>query len=317
MRAFKEELNNTFGAQNRRGVRSKSSSTHMVQGVKMELNKESHSDADAHSEGTWIFSFADLIMNLLMFFVMMFAISSVDKGKFQEFQEAFSNRLEGAPKLKEKSQTSRNLGSESSYAASTGVSSTKEKMSNAEILENVKNLVAQIDKQKIEKSKIQKFELSEMNLVLKNLEEAVNTEIERDPFANSFEITFFENRILAQKNGLRNIATNPDFSSEGKHLIKSVVTELQKLNKPLFIWVRGHFGPDLVAATVFADKFRKELIFAGLSEETNSFEVSGHSQPSDRAGVVPPSKIVIKISTSNKKPKINQKNNKKETEVSP
>lgn len=47
---------------------------------------EAHSSA-GHNEEGWIFSYSDMVTNLLMFFIMLVAVSKLDENKYQELTE--------------------------------------------------------------------------------------------------------------------------------------------------------------------------------------------------------------------------------------
>jgi flagellar motor protein MotB len=232
MRAFREELSNTFGTHSRRKQRSKEVEVRHVHGIKLELSKPHSSEGDAHSEGTWIFSFADLIMNLLMFFVMMFAISSVDKGKFQEVQQAFSSMNDS--KVESKSKVTKGSGTESSYAASTGVATSKSKLSNKEILDSVSELLKKVDQKSLSRVEKNKSVYEELIPLVENLAKVVSSELQNDPFSQGFEVIITEERLFAKN------MQGDAVSKEGKELLVKLAKELNSMPRPLAIWIQGY-----------------------------------------------------------------------------
>lgn len=50
------------------------------------LGSDGHSGATHNDEG-WIFSYSDMVTNLLMFFIMLVAVSKIDESKYQELTE--------------------------------------------------------------------------------------------------------------------------------------------------------------------------------------------------------------------------------------
>lgn len=103
MSLYRDDIANIYGAPKvpvRKGRSGAASSlgkeTRVVAGVTLHLDPEPHagqgqSANHGEGEGTWIYSFCDLIMNLLMFFVMMFAISKIDDKKVSEVKQALAS----------------------------------------------------------------------------------------------------------------------------------------------------------------------------------------------------------------------------------
>jgi chemotaxis protein MotB len=306
MRAFRDDLSNTFGTASRRRQRTKSVEVHNVHGVRLELAKEGHAEGDAHADGTWIFSFADLIMNLLMFFVMMFAISSVDKGKFQEIQQAFSTLQPNKPETK--AQVGKGTGIESSYAASTGVATAKSKMSNKEILDKVNELLTKIDKKSLDKVQNNKVLFDKLKPEFAKLSKNIKTELKADPLSQGFEIVITAKRLFGENEKALVL------SEEGKQLLSKISTELAGMPRPLAILVQGFKVNKLADKTVqpksqdtflesvtLANKVRTELEVLGLSSSKHSMQVTGFGEFNEFHGksnaqiVSNSSRIVLKI----------------------
>lgn len=204
------------------GARAKAASVteKTVHGVSLVLHDDTkrHSDV-GHGDGTWIYSFADLIMNLLMFFVMMFAISSIDKNKFSQVQEAFSsfNKNKETHKAREATQPSgEGPGSGQGFSPYSGEVRFSNKMTNTEILERVRDLLARVDEKQLNLNSKNKEALKEMKPQVAKLARDVDASLKADPMLNAFEV------VVAS----RKIFEGDAISKEGQKILARLAKEL-------------------------------------------------------------------------------------------
>jgi len=59
-----------------------------------------HASDSEHGDGTWIFSYADMITILMIFFILIISISNVSAEKFSNLQDSMNTRAAGAGKAK-------------------------------------------------------------------------------------------------------------------------------------------------------------------------------------------------------------------------
>lgn len=61
------------------------------------MGKKKHAAHDEHPDERWLLTYADMITLLMALFIVMFSISSVNKGKFDELSKSLNSAFNGPP----------------------------------------------------------------------------------------------------------------------------------------------------------------------------------------------------------------------------
>lgn len=206
-----------------------------------------------NEEGTWIYSFADLIINLLMFFMMMFAISSVDPEKMKAVKQALST-------------------SKTAQSAQVPMESSTQSSSNSEILQNAQDILKKIDQQALSKQKQDHVTFVNLQADINELKKIVGLGVALDPERDVFDVVLSNSRLFHADGSLK---------TEGKQIVKKLSSELQKTKTRLLINVQSHTSPvrkdgsPISTETAFkiTSKHASEVMLAlkseGMSEQHN------------------------------------------------
>lgn len=212
------EITNVYGGTRqgpRRRVREK-----VVAGVRLEIPEDPLKGGGGHGEGegTWIFSFADLVMNLLMFFVMMFAISSVDKDKLAAVQSAlFPLNKKAARETTEQRPAASTSGPQ---GLSLGAQSERPEA----VLKRVKELLQRIDVSKLAARPALVREFGALKDRMVNLERLVGAQVAPDQDDDAFQIVFAGPRVFDAQGNV---------STEGRRNLSKLARELARFGKPM------------------------------------------------------------------------------------
>lgn len=187
-----------------------------------------------HDEGTWIYSFADLIMNLLMFFVMLFAISSIDKSKLSQIQEAFSSYSKQSAKKVEKTQNQDATDNQQSAATLTFQSTTRsaKKLSDADILEEMQKLASLLNIEALSKHKKLSEDLKDLEKKVKAVAPQIESKWKSDPLADAMEVVFDRGTLLTN-------SFPSQVTVRGRSSLVKLAKELKDLNRDLAVQVRS------------------------------------------------------------------------------
>ncbi len=225
---FREDIVNVYGGSKRPGKPLKQKN---IKGITIDWHEHTKvsgsSGGNNESEGTWIYSFADLIMNLLMFFVMLFAISSIDKDKLAVIQTAL---LSYQPQDK-KTQVEPEKSNESAQNLSMGLSASSSPEKIDVILKQVKDLLSKIDEKNLAEKSLSRLEFRSLKSRMSNLEKIVDKEKGGTDLGDSFEVVFNAARLFS--NVTKNQPDNAQLSAEGLELISQLMSEINAIVKPL------------------------------------------------------------------------------------
>lgn len=162
-----------------------------------------------HEEGEpWLMSFADLILNLLLFFIVLYSISTVDEKKLQQVAEAING--EEVPQ--------------------TIVEKAKDAVENGEILQEIQTLMQKLnqgaatDEQKQKSAKIQS-QLGEMFRM------APGKDKEND---------LFEVVLAGEKYFVRG---SPQLTAQGKEAVAAFAQKMKPLDGQIGLYIEGHAAP--------------------------------------------------------------------------
>jgi hypothetical protein len=190
----------------------------IVAGIRLDVPDEhaaKNGSGHGEGEGTWIFSFCDLIMNLLMFFVMMFAISSVDKGKLAIIQNALVSysKDDKSAKPKPAEETSQEKAEQSAATSSP-----------EDVMKRIRELLSSIDVSKLQVQAHLKKDFDALKNRVIDLEKLVGAQVMPDQDEASFQIVIAERRVFGEGGVI---------SEEGRTLLKRLVTEISRFKSPL------------------------------------------------------------------------------------
>jgi chemotaxis protein MotB len=148
------------------------------------------------SEGTWIFSYADMITILMMFFILLLSISSLDVQKFEQLKGAMATSA-----TQNAAGENRGNAGENAAQSSSGINQTREEYtlepgvgtvsfrrlaektagvsaadSNTQIIAAIETLLAAVDQKKIEKGSQQAKTFEAMRQKISQLSEVMKGE---------------------------------------------------------------------------------------------------------------------------------------------
>jgi chemotaxis protein MotB len=162
-----------------------------------------------HEEGEpWLMSFADLILNLLLFFIVLYSISTVDEKKLQQVAEAING--EEVPQ--------------------TIVEKAKDADENGEILQEIQTLMQKLnqgaatDEQKEKSAKIQS-QLGEMFRMAPG----------KDKENDLFEVILAGEKYFARG--------SPLLTTSAKEAIFAFAQKLKPLDGQIGLYIEGHAAP--------------------------------------------------------------------------
>lgn len=231
---FREDIVNVYGGSKRPAKALKQKN---IKGIAIDWHEHSKASSSSggnnESEGTWIYSFADLIINLLMFFVMLFAISSIDKDKLAVIQTAL---LSYKPQDK-KTQVEPENANESAQNLSMGFSASSSPEKIDVILKQVKDLLSKVDEKNLAEKSLSRLEFGSLKSRMSNLEKIVDKERGATDLGDSFEVVFNAARLFS--NVTKNQPDNAQLSAEGLELISQLMSEINAIAKPLRLAIQA------------------------------------------------------------------------------
>lgn len=273
-------VENTFGTRpSKPGRLLGKKNEETIQGILVEHHEQDHKQGGGggHGEGdgTWIYSFADLIMNLLMFFIMMFAISSIDKNKLAKVQEAFSSH-----NAEKKAQGANDAGNAGGVQAAGWT--PQESMSNAEILAKVKELMGRIDDGFLKSNSKMNTEVVTLKSQLEKLSKQVDAEWRYRPELQGFDIAIPARKVFNQN--------TVELSKTGRETLQKIAAELGALNHTLKINVMSFTASETLnfdvtskranaVATILANQPKlKSSELSASGTNTNSLNILGNEK---------------------------------------
>lgn len=247
MKGLLSEMRNVYGSRTApTSTRRMKTREKIIAGIRLEVPEEGtrHSSKGGHGEGEglWIYSFCDLIMNLLMFFVMMFAISSVDKDKFAFVQNALVSYAKKSEAKKEPQSKPASTAELANFDKATAASP-------ADVMKRVRELLASIDVSKLQTNAALKLDLETLKNRIINLEKLVGADVSPDQDETSFQIVIAPERILDSSGNI---------SSSGRATLQKLVQELKRFETPLRLSILNSLQRPLsgVTSTEEADAWR-------------------------------------------------------------
>ena len=142
----------------------------------------SSKEAHAEGEGSWIFSFADLMTIMVMFFVLLLSISKPNKEKFNAIAKSITSKVDEKQAHPEPKQDTQKVQTAAASAAA-GASAALEKIADAggeggpssrDLLEASKILLSSIDTESLENDGQASKDWSAMNAELQSLASSLN-----------------------------------------------------------------------------------------------------------------------------------------------
>ncbi len=220
------DILNIYGA---KGAANAAKVHHRDAHPKSHENEEQHEAAGGEGEGTWIFSFADLITNLLMFFVMMFAISSVDTAKLQ----SVSNAISGTNNSKKSGGGGvSNVSGKGNDLKSGNGSPVIPRRGTRELLSEAQTLLDYVDQKSLAKKRNEKESLQKLRKRLTELSKIEDAQ-QVNRWQSAFGITMPLERLFDGTVRL---------SAPGKELLAELAHDLQKFLTPLVVSIETHTG---------------------------------------------------------------------------
>lgn len=247
MRLYNDDMTNVYG--------SKRNKTNTRKPLVMLPDEQREKILSESTEGTWIYSFADLVMNLLMFFMMMFAISSIDAEKLKAVKQAISTQF--------KNQVQSEAQNIASHTATTN------RQSNRELLQSATETLSKLDQDQLKREKNEHVTFTNLEVNIVELRKVIGLGVALDPERDVFDVVFAANRLFNARNEL---------TPEGQRLLRRLSAELENTKARLVINVQAHTSPSNASkrTTDSGDAFRvtskraTEVLFAlkrgGLSE---------------------------------------------------
>ncbi|MEY4063991.1 MAG: hypothetical protein RIR26_199 [Pseudomonadota bacterium] len=185
------------------------SAAHAQAGARGHAGHDDEHESHPHEEGEpWLMSFADLILNLLLFFIVLYSISTVDEKKLQQVAEAING--EEVPQ--------------------TIVDKAEDSSENGEILQEIQTLMQKLnqgvatDEQKQKSAKIQS-QLGEMFRMAPG----------KDKENDLFEVILSGEKYFARGSSI--------LTTQGKDAIVSFAQKLKPLDGQIGLYIEGHAAP--------------------------------------------------------------------------
>lgn len=174
----------------------------------------SHHGDDEHEEHhgeegePWLMSFADLILNLLLFFIVLYSISQVDEKKLQELAESINGDT----------------------VPQTRIGKAESAEENGEILQEIQTLLQKLNPQTAEKD--QQNKAAEVKA---KLGEMFSMAPGKDKENDLFEVVLAGDRYFARG--------SPRLTAAGALAVKNFATQLKPLAKTVSLYIEGHASP--------------------------------------------------------------------------
>lgn len=212
----------------------------------------SHSEGQGgheEGEGTWIFSYADMITILMMFFILLLSISSLDEQKFQELKGAIAS----TSKTESAAGDSGNMGESSNrstisksqaleaYVGKVSIMALSEKAqqlaasdSNTQILAIMQMLLGAVDKEAIKASQLKEEQFKKATKELENLAQANTMEkVATETKSNEIKV-LLPSYLLFDKKG--------EFSLKGKNILNQLASGMAGLGESSQIAISSYLS---------------------------------------------------------------------------
>lgn len=167
-------------------------------------------DGHAHEEGEpWLMSFADLILNLLLFFIVLFAISSVDEKKLMQIAQQING--ESVPQ--------------------TVVKKAESVEENSEILQEIQTLVQKLNQDIASDS--QKKDAEKVKATIGDLFKMLPG---KDKENDLFEIVLSGRKYF--------VPGKPELTDASRNAIRAFAVRLKPIAGDIGLYIEGHASPD-------------------------------------------------------------------------
>jgi chemotaxis protein MotB len=209
----------------------------------------SHGKAEQHDdEGTWIFSYADMITILMMFFILLLSISSIDVKKFETLKGAIAQSKEGQGRSLNDGRSGLGSGSGLGNGAETGNGSAGRNLTpsfepgiasvpfrdlaasaaeysaadaNAQLLAAVGTLLAAVDTDQIQKESLQEKAFRDAQQKIAELAQKQEKSFAKEDKAGQvINVSFASSRIFLE---------NGTLSPEGARMLAQLARYLVQL----------------------------------------------------------------------------------------
>lgn len=177
-----------------------------------------------HEEGeSWLMSFADLVLNLLMFFIVLYSISSVDEDKLMELARQINGEI----------------------VPQTVVKKADSEEENTEVLQEIQTLM-----QKFNQDVSSDAQKKEAEKVETKIAELFRTLPGKDKENDLFEVVLSGSKYF--------VSGQPFLTEAAKEAIRAFSLRLKPISKEIGLYIEGHAAPaELVAGQ--ADGYEWEL----------------------------------------------------------
>lgn len=207
---------------------------------------QASSDSSAHGDGTWIFSYADMITILMIFFIMMLSISNVSSEKFTALRQALKSDSASA----DSSGTTAGQGSmnvpQQMRASESDGSATFAGISLAAVAKIAKESAGD--------------RLSQVHTAIRVLLESVNKDYIRREISHAAEfeglkseVEVLTHAVAARKNMIKRtsdilikvstsqiLSDNNQITQEGRKFVASLVQQIRSLNMQPSLRIETH-----------------------------------------------------------------------------
>jgi chemotaxis protein MotB len=192
------------------------------------------SQANHGADGNWIFSYADMITILMMFFILMLSISTINKEKFQQIQKSIS-----------KADSQNDLKSNQENIVNTEIEKAAESGGDrfAQVFAGVRKLMDSVDKSKLEAEWNKLQELDSLKKSVEKLSQIVEGNSKTGLKGNEFIITtpdieFFNTEEAAlQQQKIKYLLT-----PKAKEFAQLVVKNISQYNTTSKLRIEVHTG---------------------------------------------------------------------------
>jgi chemotaxis protein MotB len=179
-----------------------------------DLDDDDHEGGHREEGESWLMSFADLILNLLLFFIVLYAISNVDQKKLQELAEAING--EQVPQ--------------------TTVRKAESSEENGEVLQEIQTLMQKLNPDKETAKQNQKA-----NEIKSKLGEMFSLAPGKDKENDLFEVVLAGERYFNKGQA--------ELTESGKSAVQILAQRLKPISGDISLYIEGHAAPQEVSQT--------------------------------------------------------------------